>query len=74
MDTRDYVIVGVLTALIVWFFCRRRSSCSCNTPARVTGNQGSSVGHSGRSGCGPFACGATRDNMTAPKAQPLRRI
>ena len=67
MDTRDYVIIGVLTALIVWFFCRRRStSCGCNTPARVVGNQGSGS-------CGPFACGG-RENLRAPVAQPLRRI
>jgi hypothetical protein len=58
MDTRDYVIVGVLVALIVWFFCKRRScctSCASKAPAPVTGPQGSAV-YSG-AGCSPFACG-----------------
>jgi len=73
MDTRDYVIVGVLVALIVWFFCRRRPSCGCNTPAKVVGNQGSTVGHGGGRGCGPFACGG-RENLRAPMAAPLRRV
>lgn len=72
MDTRDYVIVGVLVALIVWFFCRRRS-CGCNTPAPVVGNQGSTVRSVSSGGCGPFACGG-RENLGAPLAQPLRRI
>jgi hypothetical protein len=72
VDTRDYVIVGVLVALIVWFFCRRRSSCGCNTQTPVVGNQGSGIRSGG--GCGPFACGSVRDNMTAPLAQPLQRI
>jgi hypothetical protein len=72
MDTRDYIILGIITGLIVWFFCaRKRAGCGCSkAPAAAPPlGQGSMHGK----GCGPFACGG-QENLRAPMAQGLRRV